>query len=152
MLFEGNTFVETLSRYICHFCLQDNLVSTLLLHCIDRLLNQLPAQSQSPVLWVNCKHCNVTSLFLGALIRFIVFIKFGHDAPNLFAFVESKEGELGPLLNKVPVGVDGVGLRQLFLDQTHDVFEVFFCLECLEFYFGGVQVRGGSRRGNFIHY
>ena len=55
--------------------------------------------------------------------------QFGHYAAQTTVLVVGQEGELWPLLHEIPIGVDGVRLRQLLLYQGDDRLQVLLGLE-----------------------
>lgn len=69
---------------------------------------------------MHSEHRDVAPLLVCPPIWLIVIFKFGHDAPDALAIKECEESVVGPLLHKVPVGVDRVRLRQFLFNEPYD--------------------------------
>jgi hypothetical protein len=81
---------------------------------------------------MHSEHRDVAPLLVCPPIWLVVIFKLGHDAPDALAIEECEEGVVGPLLHKVPVGVDRVRLRQFLLNKSYDQLQVLLTLEGAE--------------------
>jgi hypothetical protein len=78
---------------------------------------------------MHCKHRDITSPLHCSPILLDIIFQLGNDASNAFTIEKGKECVLGPFLDEIAVGVDGVGFRKFLLYHRYDGLQILLVFE-----------------------